>query len=147
MQFLYKIAQCMLTVLLSAVVVYLLALLYEETRQHGNATATARFLLQKEVKVQSKAIEEIHEAMRAILEKHSGASYLPGMKNSIPAYATPVIGKSTPTREQKGSNKATIIYNLNIPEKYVEVFNGQQNKTRGAYSSVVSTTMFLLQFW
>ena len=147
MQFLPKIALCILTVLLSGVVVYLLALLYDETGQHGKAKATARFLLQKEVKVHSKAIDEIHEAMRAILEKHSGVSYLPGMKNSFPAYATPVIGKSTPTREQKGNNKATIIYNLNIPEKYVEVFNGQQNKTRGAYSSVVSTTRFLLQFW
>jgi O-antigen ligase len=60
---------------------YLLALLYDETGQHGKAIATARYLLQKEVKVQSKAI------------------YL------------------------------------------------QQNKTRGAYSSVASTTKFLLQFW
>jgi hypothetical protein len=81
MQFLPKIALCILTVLLSGVVVYLLTLLYDETGQHSNAIATARYLLQKEVKVQSKAI------------------YL------------------------------------------------QQNKTRGAYSSVVSTTRFLLQFW
>jgi hypothetical protein len=81
MQFLPKIALCMLTVLLSGVVVYLRTLLYDETGQHGKAKATVRYLLQKEVKVQSKAI------------------YL------------------------------------------------QQNKTRGAYSSVVSTTRFLLQFW
>ena len=58
-----------------------ITLLYDETGQHGKAKATVRYLLQKEVKVQSKAI------------------YL------------------------------------------------QQNKTRGAYSSVVSTTRFLLQFW
>ena len=126
---------------------YLLALLYDETGQHGKAKATARYLLQKEVKVPSKAIEEIHEAMRAILEKHFGVSYLPGMQNSFPAYATPVISKSTPTREQKGNNKATIIYNLNIPENYLEVFKGQQNKTRGAYRSAVPTGKFLLQFW
>ena len=81
MQFLPKIALCILTVLLSGVVVYLLTLLYDETGQQGKAKATARYLLQKEVKVQSKAI------------------YL------------------------------------------------QQNKTRGAFGSLVSTSKFLLQFW
>jgi tetratricopeptide (TPR) repeat protein len=126
---------------------YLLALLYEETGQHGKAKATARYLLQKEVKVPSKAIEEIHEAMRAILEKHSGASYLPAMKNSIPAYTAPVYDKSTEADNQTEKNKEAIICKLNISEKYVDAFNGQQNKTRGAYSSVVSTTRFLLQFW
>jgi hypothetical protein len=56
MPFLPKIALCILTVLLSGVVGYLLALLYDETGQHGKAKATVRYLLQKEVKVQSKAI-------------------------------------------------------------------------------------------
>jgi len=81
MQFLSKKALYVLTVLLSAMVVYLLALLYDETGQHGKAFATARYLLQKEVKVPSKAIDL------------------------------------------------------------------QQNKTREAYRSVVSTSKFLLQFW
>jgi hypothetical protein len=81
MQYFPKIALCILTVLLSGVVVYLLTLLYDETGQQGKAKAITRYLLQKEVKVQSKAI------------------YL------------------------------------------------QQNKTRGAYSSVASTSKFLLQFW
>jgi O-antigen ligase len=126
---------------------YLLALLYDETGQHSNAIATARYLLQKEVKVPSKAIDEIHEAMRAILEKHSGAGYLPGMKNSIPAYTAPVIGKNIEADKQTEKNKASIISKLNIPEKYLEAFKGQQNKTRGAYRSVVPTGKFLLQFW
>ena len=147
MTFLPKIGLYVLTVLLPAMVVYLLALLYDETGQHSKAITTARYLLQKEVKVQSKAIEEIHEAMRAILEKHSAAGYLSGMKNSIPAYTTPVIGKNTQTHAQKGNNIAATFCNLNIPEKYVEAFNGQQNKTRGAYSSIVSNSQFLLQFW
>ena len=147
MQFLSKKALYVLTVLLSAMVVYLLALLYDETGQHGKAFATARYLLQKEVKVPSKAVGEVHEAMRAILEKHSAAGYLSGMKNSFPAYATSVIGKNTPADTQMGNNKATIIYTLNISEKYVEALKGQQNKTRGAYSSIVSNSQFLLQFW
>jgi len=119
---------------------YLLALLYDETGQHGKAIATARYLLQKDVKVSSKAIDEIHEAMRAILEKHSGVNYLPGIKDSFPAYATPAIGINTPDGTETGNINAAINYNL-------ETFTGQQNKTRGAYSSVVSTTRFLLQFW
>jgi len=126
---------------------YLLALLYDETGQHGKAITTARYLLQKEVKVPSKAIDEIREAMHAILEKHSGANYLPGMKNSLPAYTAPAIGKNTPTHAQKGNINAAINYNLNIPENYLETFKGQQNKTRGAYSSIVSNSQFLLQFW
>ena len=126
---------------------YLLALLYDETGQHGKAIATASYLLQKEVKVTSKAIDEIREAMRAILEKHSGVNYLPGVKNSFPTYTTPAIGKNTPDGTETGNINTAINYNLDIAEKYLEAFTGQQNKTRGAYRSVVSTTRFLLQFW
>jgi O-antigen polymerase len=126
---------------------YLLALLYDETGQYGKAVATARYLLQKEVKVPSKAIDEIREAMHAILEKHSGASYLPGMQKATPVYTVPETCGITSFGKQKGTSNATINYNLNIPEKYIETFKGQQNKKRGAYRSVAPTGKFLLQFW
>ena len=81
MPFFPNIALCMLPVLQSALVMYLLALLYEETRQHGKVIFTTIYLLQNKVKL----ITELNDL--------------------------------------------------------------QYNKTRGAYSSVVSTTRFLLQFW
>ena len=57
MQFLPKIALCMLTVLLLALVIYLLALLYEETRQYDKANSTTHYLLQKKVKLITELID------------------------------------------------------------------------------------------
>lgn len=56
---------------------YLLARLYDETGQAAKALATARYLLHKEVKVPSQAIDEILEAMREIIEKHKKGEYRP----------------------------------------------------------------------
>ena len=47
---------------------YLLAKLYNETGQIANAKAIAAELLKKEIKISSKAIEEIHAEMRKIIE-------------------------------------------------------------------------------
>jgi len=49
---------------------YLLAKLYDETGQIEKAKSIARNLLYKEVKINSKAIDEIREEMELILQKH-----------------------------------------------------------------------------
>lgn len=54
---------------------YLLAKLYDETGQQVKAVAIAKELLNKEVKIESKAIEEIKEEMREIISQ-----YQPGIK-------------------------------------------------------------------
>ncbi|MDD4227527.1 MAG: O-antigen ligase family protein [Mariniphaga sp.] len=48
---------------------YLLAKLYDETGQKEKAIITAKELLEKEIKVESTAIEEINQEMQKILEK------------------------------------------------------------------------------
>ena len=48
---------------------YLLAKLYDETRQHEKAVAIAKELLRKEVKIESTAVNQILEEMRKIIEK------------------------------------------------------------------------------
>jgi hypothetical protein len=48
---------------------YLLAKLYDETGQKEKAVAMAKKVMEKEVKVESTAIEEIMEEMRKIIEK------------------------------------------------------------------------------
>jgi O-antigen polymerase len=48
---------------------YLLAKLYDETSQHDKAIATAKELLNKEIKIDSKAIDEIKEEMEKIIQK------------------------------------------------------------------------------
>jgi hypothetical protein len=48
---------------------YLLAKLYDETGQHEKATAMAKEVMEKEVKVESTAIKEIQEEMRKIIEQ------------------------------------------------------------------------------
>ena len=48
---------------------YLLAKLYDETGQTDKAVYTANELLEKEVKIESTAIREIHEEMHKIIEK------------------------------------------------------------------------------
>jgi len=48
---------------------YLLAKLYDETGQHEKAVVTANELLTKEVKIESKAIDEIKEEMGKIIKK------------------------------------------------------------------------------
>jgi len=48
---------------------YLLAKLYNETGQHEKAVAMANKVLDKEVKIESTAIEEIKEEMKKIIEK------------------------------------------------------------------------------
>lgn len=50
---------------------YLLANLYRETGQQEKAVVLARQLLNKEVKVASKAIEEIKEEMREVIDNYS----------------------------------------------------------------------------
>jgi len=57
MQILPKIALSLLPVLQSALVIYLLALLYKETLQHGKAIATAHYLLQNKVKLITDLID------------------------------------------------------------------------------------------
>jgi len=51
MQYFPNITLCMLPVLQSALVIYLLALLYEETRQHGKVIFMTIYLLQNKVKL------------------------------------------------------------------------------------------------
>ncbi len=53
---------------------YLLATLYNETGQQKKAVALARQLLNKDVKVPSKAIEEIKEEMREVINSNSFSS-------------------------------------------------------------------------
>ena len=48
---------------------YLLAKLYDESGQKEKAITTARELLDKEIKVESTAIEEIQEEMQKIIEE------------------------------------------------------------------------------
>lgn len=48
---------------------YLLAKLYDETGQREKAVTTANELLDKEIKIESTAIEEIKVEMRKIIEK------------------------------------------------------------------------------
>jgi tetratricopeptide (TPR) repeat protein len=48
---------------------YLLATLYDETGQREKAVKTAKELLQKEIKIESPAIKEIHGAMEQIILK------------------------------------------------------------------------------
>ncbi|MFA7491769.1 MAG: O-antigen ligase family protein [Mariniphaga sp.] len=48
---------------------YLLVKLYDETGQHNKAVTLARNLLDKEIKVPSRAIEEMKEEMQKILKK------------------------------------------------------------------------------
>ena len=52
---------------------YLLAKLYNETGQHEKAVLLARQLLEKEVKVPSQAIQEMHEEMEQIISAHTNA--------------------------------------------------------------------------
>ena len=49
---------------------YLLAKLYNETGQQAEAVAIAKELLNKEVKIESTAIEEIKEEMREIISQY-----------------------------------------------------------------------------
>jgi O-antigen ligase len=53
---------------------YLLAKLYDENGQAEKATAIARELLNKEVKIESTAIQEIRAEMEEILRKYQGVS-------------------------------------------------------------------------
>jgi len=53
---------------------YLLAKLYNETGQHEKAVALARQLFEKEVKVPSKAIEEIKEEMKEVINNNTVGS-------------------------------------------------------------------------
>jgi len=48
---------------------YLLAKLFNETGQHEKAVATAKELLDKAVKIESTAVQEIQEEMKKIIEK------------------------------------------------------------------------------
>jgi len=50
---------------------YLLAKLYEETGQRVKALETAKYLLDKDVKVPSPAIEEIREEMKRIVDQYT----------------------------------------------------------------------------
>ena len=50
---------------------YLLAKLYDDSNQTGKATAMARQILSKEVKVPSKAIAEMKDEMQKILKKNA----------------------------------------------------------------------------
>jgi tetratricopeptide (TPR) repeat protein len=47
---------------------YLLAILYDETSQKEKAIKTAKEILQKEIKIESTAIREIHEEMEEIIK-------------------------------------------------------------------------------
>lgn len=51
---------------------YLLAILYDENDQVEKAVATARELMEKQVKIESMAIEEIRKEMETIINKYSG---------------------------------------------------------------------------
>jgi len=55
---------------------YLLAKLYDETNQKQKAIAIATSLLKKEIKIESTAIEEIHDEMKKIIER------IPGKENT-----------------------------------------------------------------
>jgi tetratricopeptide (TPR) repeat protein len=50
---------------------YLLAKLYNETGQKEKAIKTAKELLNKEIKIESTAIKEIHEEMEEIVIKYT----------------------------------------------------------------------------
>jgi tetratricopeptide (TPR) repeat protein len=49
---------------------YLLAILYDETDQGEKAVAIAENVLNKEIKVESQAVEEIRIKIRGIIEKY-----------------------------------------------------------------------------
>jgi tetratricopeptide (TPR) repeat protein len=69
---------------------YLLAKLYDETGQTEKAVAMAKKLLEKEVKIESTAIQEIQEEMRKIIEKGDAGtlneSHIQTDKNLTPIY-------------------------------------------------------------
>ena len=53
---------------------YLLAKLYNETGQAEKAVVVAKKVLEKEVKIESTAIEEIKEQMKRIIEESKAKS-------------------------------------------------------------------------
>lgn len=97
---------------------YLLAKLYDETGQPQKAIGRATSLLKQEIKVESTAIDEIHDEMEKIIERNAESDSLL-IKNI--------------TDRQKGNNNQPVLLNIVMVTLPVVFFIKQSTTMSGIF--------------